>query len=176
MASQLCECRRFAETSFLCIKEQQCSPGNVQVHMDTVFGRDPQEVCLARTRGDARKFSCKKIIILKQGSLALWLLAHIPDHFICWLFFLCSSCPLPLTLLCPCPNPIPTSVVELFLWGWSFFPGAAQPSHLHNHEYRLHDGVHYFDCRQAAVEAGVISYFEHIHNEAENGKEDQASC
>lgn len=27
-------------------KEQQCSPGNVQVHVDAVFGRDPQEICL----------------------------------------------------------------------------------------------------------------------------------
>lgn len=27
-------------------KEEQHSPGNVQVHVDAVFGRDPQEICL----------------------------------------------------------------------------------------------------------------------------------
>ena len=31
-------------------KEQQCSPGNVQVYVDAVFGRDPQEVRLAGAR------------------------------------------------------------------------------------------------------------------------------
>jgi len=31
-------------------KEQQCSPGNVQVYVDAVFGRDPEEVCLAGAR------------------------------------------------------------------------------------------------------------------------------
>lgn len=77
---------------------------------------------------------------------------------------------LPIASALPMPKPYSHLSFELFLWGWSVFPGADQPSHLYNHEYCLHDGVHYFDCRQAAVEAGVISYFEHIHDETENGK------
>lgn len=41
-------------------EEQQCSPGNIQVDMDAVFGRDPQEVCLARTQEEKESFVARK--------------------------------------------------------------------------------------------------------------------
>lgn len=88
-------------------KEQQHSPGNVQVHVDAVFGRDPQEICLqgkekellfpAKQESKAHPSKGEIALQSREQAEASFAWVHLGSaSFImlalCWMFFLCSHC------------------------------------------------------------------------------------